>query len=102
MSGIFLEPESTFSVTVKNTGGGTFELTEGGEIKLRTCIGREYAEAQAQIRSRDVVAQFDSFPKFVLSGIEKADFKRLHPNAAALMMLEVLKRSHLQEEASGN
>jgi hypothetical protein len=102
MSGIFLEPESTFSVSVKNSGGAVFEIVEGEDIKLRTCTGREYAALQRAFRNRDNDEGYTLLPKFIVSGVSESDLPRLHPNAAAVMLLEVAKRSHISEASSGN
>ena len=56
MSGIFLEPESTFSVTITAEGGGVFTLQDGGPITLRTCTGREYAALSKAFRRSHAIA----------------------------------------------
>lgn len=102
MSGIFLEPESTFSVEVSHVKGAVFEVKDGDVIKLRTCTGREYAALSKAFRENDNEAGYALLPKFVVGGISESDLPRLHPNAAALLLLEVIKRSHLTEKSSGN
>ena len=102
MSGIFLEPESTFSVTITAEGGGVFTLQDGGTITLRTCTGREYAALSKAFRANDNDAGYDLLPRFVVSGIDAKDLPRLHPNAQAVLLLEVAKRSHLTEKSAGN
>lgn len=98
--GIYLEPETTFSVTVQNKGGGSFALVEGGDIKLRTATGKEYAAILRAIREEDAGAGYDLLAKFAKEGI--ADIGRLHPNVTALLLFEVAKRSHVSETEAGN
>jgi hypothetical protein len=102
MPGIFLEPESTFSVNVTHVKGAIFKIEEGADIKLRTCTGREYAAVSKTFRDQDNEGGYALLPKFIVSGISEADFPRLHPNAAALLLLEVAKRSHISEASAGN
>ena len=42
MSGIYLEPEATFSVSVVHKGGAQFEVVDGAEVVLSTLTGREH------------------------------------------------------------
>lgn len=102
MSGIFLEPESTFSVTLTHVKGAIFKIEDGPGVTLRTCTGREYAAVSKTFREHDNDGGYSLLPKFVVSGISETDLPRLHPNAAALLLLEVAKRSHVSEDAAGN
>lgn len=100
--GIFLEPETTFSVSVKHLGGGSFEVVEGGDISIRSATGREFAAITKAIREQNDGAAYDILKRHVVSGIDKDKIERLHPNVAALLAIEVANRSHLQEEDAGN
>ena len=102
MSGIYLEPESTFSVSVLPVGGAQFEIKDGGGIVLRTLTGREHGTLTHAIRSQDSAKQYDILGGLIISGIEDKAVGRLHPNAVAVMLFEILKRSHLSEEQAGN
>ena len=98
--GIYLEPEATFSVGIKDGGGARFEIVEGNEIKLRTATGREYAAIMRSIREQDADAGYSLLAKFVQGGV--SDISRLHPNVAAILLYEVAKRSHVSETDAGN
>lgn len=96
--GIYLEPETTFSVSVNSIGGGDFVVTEGTDITLRTATGKEYAAILKAIREENAGAGYDLLAKFS-TGL---DVPRLHPNVTALLLFEVAKRSHLSEKQAGN
>ena len=98
--GIYLEPETTFSVSIKDNGGAHFETVEGSDIMLRTATGREYAAIMRAIRTSDDQAGYDIVGKFIKSGV--IDVARLHPNVSALLLFEVAKRSHVTEKSAGN
>lgn len=98
--GIYLEPETTFSVSIKDNGGAHFETVEGSDITLRTATGREYAAIMRAIRTSDDQAGYDIVGKFIKSGV--TDVARLHPNVSALLLFEVAKRSHVTEKSAGN
>jgi hypothetical protein len=98
--GIYLEPETTFSVSIQDKGGARFAVVEGSEINLRTATGREYAAIMKAIREEDACAGYDLLGKLVKDGVK--DVSRLHPNVAALLIYEVAKRSHLTETEAGN
>ena len=98
--GIYLEPETTFSVSIQDNGGARFAVVEGSEIKLRTVKGREYAAIMKAIREEDAGAGYDILAKLAKEGIK--DVEGLHPNVAALLIYEVAKRSHLTETEAGN
>ena len=98
--GIYLEPETTFSVSIKDNGGAHFETVEGSDIMLRTATGREYAAIMRAIRTSDDQAGYDIVGKFIKSGV--TDVARLHPNVSALLLFEVAKRSHVTEKSAGN
>lgn len=99
MSGIFLEPEATFSVTVTGTAPD-YKVEDGTSITLRTATGREYAALMSAFRSGDDARGYDLLPRHIVSGVDSVD--RLHPNVVALLLVEVVKRSHLSETAAGN
>lgn len=102
MSGIFLEPEATFSVDIIHKGGALFELVDGGPYALRTATGREFARIAQAFRDNDSAEAFGIVERHLVGGIDKAKIGCLHPNVAALMAAEVAKRSHLSETDAGN
>lgn len=100
--GIFLDPETTFSVDVKQTARNEFEVVEGGPYKLRTATGREFAALSKAFREKDDNAGFDILARHLVSGIEAKDVERLHPSVVAVLLLEVARRSRLSETDAGN
>lgn len=98
---IFLDPDHPFSISLVRKGQ-RFEVVEGAEIQLRTATGRELATISRMIRDDKTEDAYDILPKFVVSGIDRADISRLHPNAVAVMILEIYSRSKLSEEQAGN
>ncbi len=102
MSGMFLEPESNFAVSVVKSGKADFDVADGGPIVLTTATGRKYAKLLAMFRSEDAAAQYDALAGFVVSGLPKEDIERMHPNAVAVLLFEVVKRSHVSEIEAGN
>ena len=102
MSGMFLEPESTFAVSVVKKGRADFEVIDGGPIVLTTATGRKYAKLMAMFRAEDAAGQYDALADFVAAGLPKTDIDRMHPNAVAVLLFEVAKRSHITETEAGN
>lgn len=102
MAGIYLEPESTFAVSLVQIGKADFEVKDGGPIVLTTATGRQYAKLLSIFRSEQADAQYDALGWFVSAGLEKKDIDRLHPNAVAVLLFEVTRRSHLAENDAGN
>lgn len=99
---IFLEPETTFAVTVNHAGGAEFTLADGGPIVLRTATGREFARLMESFRGNDGSKTYDVLRPFIKAGMAENDIERLHPNVVALLLYEVAKRSHVTETAAGN
>jgi len=104
---MFLTPETEFAITVRtkiekkgDIEVPSFTVEEGGSLKLRTALGREYSRLLQALRDPD--ALFDIAPKFVVSGIKPEDVERLHPAVVQLIAQEVLKRSRMDEASRGN
>lgn len=102
MPGIYLEPEATFSVSVECEKGALFRVVDGGEIVLQTLTGRQYHKAMRAIHDRDGDAQYSILESCIVSGIDRAKVGKIHPNVVALLLLEIMKRSHLTESDAGN
>ena len=102
MSGIYLEPEANFAVTLVKEGKADFKATDGGTIVLTTATGRQYAKLMAIFRGGDAEAQYDALGWFVVSGLDAKSIDRMHPNAVAVLLYEVVRRSHLAEDDAGN
>lgn len=102
MSGIFLEPESTFSVDIIHKGGALFEISEGGPYVLRTATGREFAAISKAFRENDNAGAYGIVERHLVAGVDKKDIGRLHPNVVALLAHEIGTRSHLSETDAGN
>lgn len=102
MSGIFLEPETTFSVSLIPGKRNQFACNDGGDIMLRTATGREFAVMTRAIRNDRTEEAYAFLPSLIVSGIKPEDIGRLHPNAAAALTFAILNKSHLDEVGSGN
>jgi len=102
MSGMFLEPESTFAVSIIKKGRADFEVVDGGPIVITTATGRKYAKLMAMFRSENAEGQYDALADFVTAGLPKTDIERMHPNAVAVLLFEVVRRSHIAETEAGN
>jgi len=102
MSGIFLEPETTFSISLVPGKRHQFTRKDGGEITLRTATGREFAAITRAIRNDKTEDAYAILPALIVSGIKPEDVGRLHPNAAAELLFAVLEKSRLDEVDSGN
>lgn len=102
MSGIYLEPESTFSVSVVCESGALFRVVDGSEITLQTLTGRQYHKAMRAIHDRDGDAQYATLEACIVDGIDPKKIGKLHPNVVAILLLETMKRSHLTERDAGN
>lgn len=102
MPGIYLEPESTFSVKVESETGALFRVVDGGDIVLQTLTGRQYHKAMRAIHDRDGDAQYTVLESCIVEGIDPKRIGKLHPNVVAILLLEIMKRSHLTETQAGN
>lgn len=102
MPGIYLEPEATFSVSVECEKGALFQIVEGGDITLRTILGRQYHKAMRAIHDRDGDAQYSILESCIVDGIDPKKIGKLHPNVVAILLLEIMRRSHLSESDAGN
>ena len=105
MPGIYLEPESTFSVSVSSKGGGDFSIIEGDQFTLKSLNGREHAKMSKAIRENDGVKLFDCVESALMN--DRKDevtkkFGQIHPNVIVLLAYEIMKRSRLSEEQAGN
>lgn len=102
MSGIYLEPEATFSVSVVHKGGAQFEVVDGAEVVLSTLTGREHHKAARAIREQNGDLLYTVVEDHLISGIDPKKVGALHPNVVMLLAFEIMKRSHLTEIDAGN
>ena len=98
---IFLEPESSFPVDVVAKGKG-FAVVDGGPYVLRTATGREFAGISEAFRRSDADAIYKALERHVVAGIPPEKIGLVHPDAAALLLAEVIKRSRVSEDQRGN
>ena len=102
MPGMFLEPETTFSVSLEKEGKAMWKVVEGGAIHLMTLRGREHAKLMKAIRNEDIDAQYDILKGSISKGITDKELETMHANAVMVLLFEVAKRSHVAETEAGN